>query len=329
MKYIAYVRRSSEDKKKQIQSIPNQLDWVQKTTSALGVKILKTFQDIKTAKEPGREGFNAMMEFIYSSPEPLGIITWKMNRLSRNPVDEGAIKFALMKGKIKHIYAIDRQFQESENQILLGVEFGASTQYSIDLKSNVNFGMSKKNEKGYRPTTAPIGYLNDPHALKGEKKIYIDPERFDVLQGAWKKLLSGAYSIAEIWRELNANGFTTPKGNPIPMSTLCGMFKNTFYAGYYAWQGQIYQGKHIPMISPSEFDRIQQLLGRKSAARPYKNDQLFSGIVTCGECGYGITSENHTKTIKATGKQKTYTYLRCTKKNIYRLPKQKNRYKGS
>ncbi len=315
MKYIAYVRKSTDDKKHQVQSMPNQLDWVKSTAQDLDVELIKIFRDKKTAKKPGREGFNNMMEYIYSSPEPLGIICWKMSRLSRNPVDAGAISYALIEKKIKHIYAIDRQFREGDNQILLGVEFGAATQYSIDLASSVTFGMNKKLEKGYRPTLAPLGYLNDSGTVSGKRKIYKDPERFDMLHNAWKKLLTGAYSVEMIRRELNAIGFTNKKGRSLGKSYLYKMFTNTFYAGYYTWRGQVYEGKHTAMVSPAEFNHAQELLGRTNTTRPYKNEQLHSGIITCGECGYGITSEDHTKVIKATGKKKTFTYLRCTKKN--------------
>ena len=315
MKYIAYVRKSTDDKKKQIQSMPNQIDWVKKTAQQLGIQVVKTFSDKKTAKQPGREGFGEMMHFIYNSQEPLGIICWKLNRLARNPIDGGAISYALIENKIKHIHASDRQFKPEDNQILLGVEFGAATQYSIDLKNSVNFGMNRKIELGYRPTSVPFGYINDAYSLKGEKKIYKDPERFDILQNAWKKLLTGAYSVEMIRKELNSNGFISKNGRPLIQSYLYKMFSNTFYAGYYTWQGQVYKGKHPKMVTPAEFERVQKILGKKSSTRAYKNDQLFSGIITCGECNYGITSEHHTKTIKSTGKQKQYTYLRCTKKN--------------
>jgi len=315
MKYIAYVRKSTDDKKHQVQSLPNQLDWVKKTAKDLDIELIKIFTDKKTAKEPGREGFNSMMEYIYKNPEPLGVLCWKMNRLSRNPVDAGSISYALMQQKIKHIYAIDRQFREGDNQILLGVEFGAATQYSIDLASSVIFGMNKKLEKGYRPTLAPLGYINDGGTVSGMRKIYKDPERFDVLKNAWEKFLTGAYSVEMIRKELNRSGFTNRKGKPLVKSYLYKMFTNTFYAGYYTWQEKTYEGKHPKMITPAEFSHVQEILNKKNSTRPYKNDQLFSGIVTCRECGYGVTSEDHTKTIKATGKIKTYVYLRCTKKN--------------
>ena len=315
MKYIAYIRKSTDDKKRQVQSMANQLEWINRTSKQLGLEILEIFKDKRTASEPGREGFKKMMNLIQKCNEPIGIICWKMHRLARNPIDEGAIKYAFIQSKIKHIYASDRQFREGENQILMGVEFGAATQYTLDLKTSVDFGMKRKIESGYRPTLAPLGYINDKYAVTGKKKIYKDPKRFNALQQAWQKLLTGAYSVEEIRKELNRKGFVGRNSRPLVKSYLYKMFSNTFYAGYYNWQGKTYKGKHPRMVSLDDFKKVQVLLGKKPTTRAYKNEQLFSGIMICGECGYGITSEDHTKTIKSTGNKKTYTYLRCTKKN--------------
>lgn len=315
MQYIAYVRRSTDDKKKQIQSIPNQLDWVKRTAKNLGVTVLKTFIDKQTATKPGRAGFNAMIEMVENSPEPMGILSWKISRLARNPIDEGAIKYAFMRGKIKHIYASDRQFREGENQILMGVEFGAATQFSVELSRSTLFGMERKIEMGYRPTSVPIGYLNDPYGLQGKKKIYKDPERFRLLKEAWKKLLTGAYTIENIRQDLNNNGFTTRTGRPIPRSSLHSIFSNPFYCGSFKWKGQIYEGKHPAMVSPDDFGKVQILLGKTGKTRAYNTQHILSGLLSCGECGYAITTDTKQKKIHKTGEIRVYNYMRCTKKH--------------
>ncbi len=56
--------------------------------------IVKIFQESKSAKLPGREIFGEMIEFIKSG-KANAILCWKIDRLSRNPVDEGLIKWML------------------------------------------------------------------------------------------------------------------------------------------------------------------------------------------------------------------------------------------
>ena len=317
MKYIIYLRRSSEDKTKQIQSIPDQLEWAKRRAKELGLDVLEVFQDTKTGTKPGREGFNSLMDFIHEYPEPVGILCWKMDRLARNPIDEGMIKYAFMQGKIKHILANDREFREGENQILMGVEFGAATQFSIDLGKNVNRGLQTKIKKGVRPTSVPIGYLNDPNGLKGEKEIFKDHKRWEQIREAWKLLLSGLYTVPQIRKTLNEDmGLRTRKGCKVSLSTLYDTFNNTFYSGIYEWQGEIKTGIHEAMITLDEFDKVQLILGRKGKPRQQSHEHAFTGIIRCAECGYMITEETpKVKKLKKTGKVTIYHYIRCSKKN--------------
>lgn len=317
MQFIAYIRKSTDDKTHQVKSIPNQIEWVEEMEKRLGVEVVRTFVDKRTARKPGREGFNEMMELINSSNQPYGILTWKISRLSRNPYDEGIFKQAFVEGKIPLVYASDRQFKQGDNIILMAVEFGTATQYSIDLSTSTTFGMKKKAASGYRPTLAPLGYLNDPHGIQGEKKIYKDPKRFDLLQTAWKKLLMGGYSVEVIRQELIESGCTSKQGKPVAKSTLYNIFSNPFYAGQYVWNNETHQGKHPKMITPAEFEKAQKILHQWKWGRNYKQTKsnTYNGLLLCAECGYKFTTYCKTKIIKKTGQPKTYTYLKCTKKN--------------
>ncbi len=323
MKYIIYTRRSSEDKSKQIQSIPDQLEWANKKEEELGLDVVEKFTDTKTGTKPGRAGFTAMMEFIHQQTEGVGILCWKMDRLARNPIDEGNIKYAFMQKKIKHILANDRVFKEGESQVLMGVEFGSATQFSIDLAKNVNRGLQTKIQKGYRPAHVPLGYLNDPLGLKGTKKIFKDEERFGIIKKGWEMLLTGAYNVPQIKEVLDKKfGLKTKKGKRIARSSLYEIFKNPFYAGVYYWQGEFYTGIHTPMISLEDFDKAQIILGKKGGTRLNKHEHTFTGFIRCPECGCMITAEPpmFKQTKKGVG---IYNYLRCSKKNPQHKCKQK------
>ncbi len=103
IKYFAYIRKFSEDKKRQIQSIPRQYEWCKKEADRRGVKISRFFEDNSSAHKLHRQGFKDMIETIEKSEESIGIIIWKVSRLSRNPIDEGVIKHAFIQRKIKNI----------------------------------------------------------------------------------------------------------------------------------------------------------------------------------------------------------------------------------
>lgn len=312
MKYFAYIRKSSEDKKRQIQSIPRQYEWCKTESKRRNIKISRYFEDSNSAHKLHRKGFKDMVDTIEKSEEPIGIITWKISRLARNPIDEGVIKYAFIRGKIKHIIARDREYKEHESQIIMGVDFGQATQFSIELSKDVIEGMNKKVASGHRPTKAPYGYINDPIGLKGEKKVFPDKKYFKPIQQFLKQYSTGIYSVPELQTKLTAQGIFARNGKPFSLSTLYLILKRRFYTGEYLWNGQIKKGKHKPMISVDEFERIQKLMNRKHKPSQTKYQNYYSGLITCGHCESVITGYSKTKNTKKKGLS-VYHYLKCSK----------------
>jgi predicted metal-binding protein len=67
-------------------------------------------------------------------------------------------------------------------------------------------------------------------------------------------------------------------------------------------------------MTRGEYNRIQELLGRKGNPRPIsKQDIAYRGPIKCGECGAMITAEEKTKYQK-NGNVHHYTYYHCTKR---------------
>jgi len=304
---IAYYRRSIEDEKKQIQSIPKQKDWCEKITKQRGIKIDISFQDTKSAKIPGREEFNEMMKYVHNASEPVRIWAWRISRLARNPIDEGSVKYAFIQGKIKEIIGGDREYKEGANQILMGVDFGEATEKSLQLARDVIEGMGKKNEKGWRPSMTPLGYINEPHGLQGDRKIFKDPDRWNHMRQAWDWLLSGVYNVPAIKGKLDERGFVTKNGKKVSKSVLYNSFSNRFYCGEYKWRGKWYTGAHPPMITEDEYDKAQFIIERPGKPRNRKHEHSFTGIIHCDECGSFITAEPPKyKKSPITGKISTY-----------------------
>jgi len=108
-------------------------------------------------------------------------------------------------------------------------------------------------------------------------------------------VLSGNYTVPQIQLKANEEwGFRTRKhkrsgGVPIALSTMYKMFTNQFYMGVFEWSGDVYEGKHKPMVSIEEYDKAQVILGRKGKPRNQVHESAFTGLVTCGECGAMVT----------------------------------------
>ncbi|MBI3590520.1 MAG: recombinase family protein [Candidatus Melainabacteria bacterium] len=322
IKYFIYARKSTEDDNKQVQSIDDQIDRLKKLANELDLKIIKVFIEAKSAKKPhNRPEFEKMIDQLLAG-EADGILCWKLDRLSRNPVDSGTLQWLLQQDVIKAIRTIERFYLPGDNALIFSVEAGGANQFILDLSKNVKRGLESKVKKGLAPIIAPVGYLNSKFKERGENTIELDPERFDLVRKMFDLMLTASYSVPQILKIANENwGFKTRKskklgGTELSRSVVYKIFTSIFYTGNFEYKGTVYKGNHKPMITLDEYDRIQKLLGRKGKPRPKTHAFAFTGVIRCGDpkCSCLITAEEKTKFIKSTGQLKHYIYYRCTKK---------------
>ena len=147
-KYFLYARKSSESDEKQIQSIADQIDYWKHRAISLNIEIVRVFTEEKSALEPYKRAvFNEMITEIEKSGID-GILTWKLDRLSRNPVDTGTVQYILQKSKIRRIVTSDREYYPQDSGLIFSVETGMANQYSLDLSKNTKRGMQGKWERG-------------------------------------------------------------------------------------------------------------------------------------------------------------------------------------
>lgn len=148
IKYILYARKSSEDKDRQIQSIENQVKILKELALSLGLSITEVLTESKSAKAPiNRPVFESMVQKIENG-EANGILCWKIDRLTRNPVDEGTIKYMLQRKIIKSIRTYEREYTPEDNVLMIGFESGMANQYIIDLSKNTRRGLKNKADNG-------------------------------------------------------------------------------------------------------------------------------------------------------------------------------------
>lgn len=316
IQYFLYARKSQESEDRQVQSLEDQINVMKSKAISLWLDIVWTFIESKSAKAPWREEFNNMILQI-NQWKATGIITWKLDRLSRNPIDTGSVQYMLQTGKINRIITNDREYNPVDAGLLMSVETWMANQYILDLKKNVLRGMNSKYEKGIRPTRVPLWYINN----KGERTIEIDPERFPIVRKVWDLMLTGSLTVPKINKIVNEEywlrtrpGKKSTKDNTLSLAGTFALLHNIFYSGHYYYKWELIKGTHVPMITLTEYDRVQDILWARGKPRPKTYEFPFTWMMKCWECGCSITAEMKKKYIKETNQEKEYIYYHCTKK---------------
>jgi DNA invertase Pin-like site-specific DNA recombinase/Zn finger protein HypA/HybF involved in hydrogenase expression len=303
MKYFIYCRKSSEQEDRQILSLPAQQKELTDYAERESLQIVDVFLEAQSAHKIGRAKFNEMLNRIDKS-EADGFLVWDESRIARNSLDGGRVIYMMDLGLVKEIRKIGKKYTNTpDDKSWLAMCFMMSKKESDDKGVNVKRGLRTKAESGWYPSSwTKVGYMWDRFAERGNKTILKDPERFPLMKKAWELMISGAYTPPQILHKLNEEwGFTTMQrkslgGKKMWRSRIYEIFTDPFYYGEYRHidsQGNetFIKGKHEPMITKEEFDRVQILLGRDGKPRPKTHNFPFTGAMRCGECNAMITAE--------------------------------------
>lgn len=316
-KVFLYSRKSSEGEDKQMLSIPSQIKELRQLADRLGLQIVDTYEESKSAKAPGRPKFADMMERLYKG-EAEGVLCWKLDRLARNPVDGGAVIWIVKDRKIEIITPSQTYSHGNENTLLMYVEFGMAQKFIDDLGKNSKRGMKTKAEMGWYPAPATVGYKNTPNKKKGFKTIIKDKGKFSLVRKLFDEILSGKQAIKVYAEAVGQWQLTSTSKLGLSRSTFYNILNNSFYYGEYEWpkgSGNWFVGKHEPMITKDEFDIVQRMLGKNGKPIAKSHEFDLTGLITCKVCGCAITASKKVKYYPRTGNRAVYVYYHCTKKN--------------
>src|ERR1051325_5753559 len=121
--YFRYVRKSTDESDRQVLSIEAQMFELDQLAKREGLTIARTFEECRTAKQPGRPQFNLMMSEIEKG-KAQGILAWHPDRLARNSVDGGRIVYLADAGKIRDLRFPTFRFEPTAHgKFMLNIAF--------------------------------------------------------------------------------------------------------------------------------------------------------------------------------------------------------------
>jgi site-specific DNA recombinase len=288
----------------------------------LGLQLVDVVEIHESGKDSAaRPLFNAALERARRESSP-HIIFWVWDRVGRNFTDLERLEREINAGQLVMHSAFERREFNSESTssdwLSLEVQGLTAKQYSRDLRRRAIESMAAKAAGGWYPVRAPFGYRNEKargaegQVLDRGGTIELEPWGAAITLRMIELRLSG-HSFEAIADMIAVDGCGAPQRR---LSGFRGagrqkrveqILKNPFYVGEFEWRGQLYQGKHEPVLTRAQWNALQATFNGKHAPdRAGHKEAALAGFLVCGECGCRVTYDPKTKK-----SGRTYDYYRC------------------
>lgn len=314
-KCLIYARVSSKEQEDTGYSLDAQEKLLQDyaVKNDLGVK--KAFRVSESASgKQIRKTFNELLG--YANKNNISVILCeKIDRLTRNLKDAASVSDWINEDDKREVHFVKESFIVNKNtraheNLVWDMKVAIARFYTNNLSEEVKKGQKEKISQGGFPTRPPVGYKTIGE--KGHKVHIVDDQQAPLVKKMFELYSTGNYSLNALVDVMHKEGLRSNDGGKIGKSRMHKHLSNPFYYGKMCWNGEIYDGKHEPLISKELFNVVQSKLIRKTDNPQYKTHlPVFKAKIKCEECGGVITWET----------QKGHWYGHC---NHYKKCSQKD-----
>jgi site-specific DNA recombinase len=284
-------------------SLPAQKEACYRKAEQMNADVVAEFIDRgESAKTADRPKFQEMLRFVKEQGDIDYVILDKVDRFARNRRDDANTLFELRMAGAQLISVKENIDETPAGQLLHAIMAGIAEFYSKNLGAEALKGMTQKAKVGGTPGRAPIGYLNTRRRGEDGREIRIvvvDPERAPLVQWAFEAYATGEWTIRTLTEALGTKGLRAlPQGKgvpgPIQASRVARMLSNRYYLGLVTFMGVEYQGRHQPLVPPSLFDQVQEMLRMHNTAGEKQRDHnhYLKSTVYCAYCGSRLCLTN-------------------------------------
>lgn len=322
---FVYCRYSS-DAQREV-SIDQQMEAAREYAKSHDIKIVAFFKDrAKTGTSMERSGLQDML-YQARIKRPAYLLTWKLDRLSREIHDSFAIDAQLLDYGVELItIAEELPADMGMRYAVQGLYAAMAHSFILGHRENVLRGMRDNASHCLFNGNIILGYKGKPN-----EKYHVDKATAPVVKKIFKEYAEGK-PMQVIANELNAAGVKTARGNVFTVSSLRHILVNRAYLGEYHWgrgDNKMVFPEGMPRLIDDElFEEVQKRLnqnkqGGKAAQKKvnpdaYIADFWLTGHIFCGECGLKQKNQDdlrHDNTMQGTSglshTGKRYYYYSC------------------
>ena len=305
-------------------SIATQRAEAMKKVRELGATVAHEFvepgQSAQTISK--RPEFKKLLRYLDEHPDVKYVVLYMRSRVFRNFTDAAITKRQLLE---KGVRLISSKEEFGEGYMADAMEAITDVMNEVQVRMNgedVRIKMAHKVEQGGSVGRAKLGYLNVRKDYGGRlvNTIDIDPVRAPLISWAFEQYATGQYSISQLRSLMEEQGLTTRPSpsraeRPISNSRLAGILRDPYYTGVIRYKGQLYAGRHEPLISKETFLKVQEILDqrKRQGDRDIIHFHYLKGIIYCGEC-HDAGRTSRLLYSQSSGNGGTYEYFICTAK---------------
>ena len=306
-------------------SIPAQREACLRKAKDLGVTVIDEYVEPgRTATEmTKREAFQRMLARVRSQGDVDYIIIYQLSRMARNRYDDAVVMADLRKRGVTLVSATESIDDSPVGQLMHGILATFNEYQSRQSGVDIAYKMGQKARNGGTIGRARLGYLNHIDHSEGRviRTIVVDDERAPFVQLAFELYDTGDYTLDELADELYDRGLRTRPtakhpAKKVSINKLSQMLRDRYYLGYVTYKGEEIRGRHDPLIDEDLFDRVQDRLNSRTAAKERRrvHHHYLKGSVFCGRCRRaGITQRMIIqRTVNRHGTE--YLYFFCRNK---------------
>lgn len=303
LRYVIYLRKSSEGQDAQAQSIPDQFAACEQMVLRDGLLVVgKPIEESASAwTSNNRPKFNQMLQDITDGKYD-GIISYHPDRLSRNMLESGMVMDMLDSDIIKDLKFPTLHFSnDSSGKLLLNILFAMAKNYTDHQSEVVQRGIDSNLEKGKSSGVHKWGYIRDEVTGYYEP----DPDTFPHIKHGWDMRVAGKTldEVVDYWKLHNVHRMTkiTRKNKKVrkivlnSKQTASNLFHDPFYFGILVQKEQEVDLRLVvpgfqPMVDEDTYNLVQDEGQERSRVRLSSSKKRATfyplrGMVSCGVCG--------------------------------------------